>query len=229
MQRAVIPHGHNQTLDVRCDSLIPCQQPTRLGLKKACSLHTQVMIKHPHLSFFHSYAELLYAGLLEGDPTVISYTPQPYKLWLKRKPYIPDVYIARSDSLPTVVELKPRGEMDEHKVALLTRYFDEYNMRFIVASNEECFDRHTEAANWLEICRNLHLARDMDTQAEELALLEKLAINEELTLDEIIDRGDRERTYYQEIACFRCLHRGRIQTDLTRGPLDFDNVFTRCR
>ena len=76
---------------VMADTLAPQQRKTSLAFKKACDFRAQQMLKHPTLSEFHSRAEHLHAGLLEGDPDVISYTPQPFLLRLHGKPYQPVV------------------------------------------------------------------------------------------------------------------------------------------
>lgn len=55
--------------------LEPHQQVARQNFKTATDFRQKVMFKYPFLSEFHSRAECLYAGLLKGDPSVISYIP----------------------------------------------------------------------------------------------------------------------------------------------------------
>ena len=216
------------THQVRADTLTPCQQQTSKSLKTACDFHQMIMIKHPHRSDFHSFAELLHAALLEGTPSVRSFTPQPFMLRINGKCYTPDAYISHHDGRREVVELKPHGEMDEALRIPLTHYFALHDMTFEVINNESVFDRQIEAENWLEIVRNLYLARDVDTQSEEIALLEHLTLYENCALGDLIDSGDRERTYPIEIACLRLLHRGRLTADLAPHMLDYDTRIRQC-
>jgi hypothetical protein len=94
------------------------------------------MIKHPYLSEFHSRAEYLHAGLLEGDPAVISYVPQGVRVRLRQRWYTADCYVQREGQRPRVLELKPRGEMAEEDQVPLTHFFAQYGWVFEVVSNE---------------------------------------------------------------------------------------------
>lgn len=214
---------------VKADSLEPHQQKTQPGFKTACDFRQQCMIKHPFLSDFHSRAEHLYAGLRESEVPVSCYVPQPFRVRIRRRLYTPDCYVV-SDSQPRlVVELKPRGEMPEDLQIPLTHYFAQYGMRFEVISNESVYEREIEAENWLEIVRILHMSRDLGTTDAEQVILEMLyQKNGGCSLGDVIDHGDRDRTYLQEIALFRLLHRGHIVAELTGHPLNFDTAFALC-
>jgi hypothetical protein len=213
---------------VQSDSLEPHQQPTAPNFKTACDFRQQVMRKHPYLSDFHSYAEYLHAGLLEGDPAITRYVPQPFRLRVRGKRYTPDCYVEGDGQPRRVVELKPRGEMPDDQRIPLLQYFAHHGLRFEVLSNEAVIERQTEAENWLEIVRILHLARDLTTSDAEQAVLEQLYRHGPCSLGDLIDPGDRERTYPQEIALFRLLHRGVVQGELTEQPLDYDTRLWLC-
>lgn len=47
-----------------------------------------------------------------------------------------------------------------------------------------------------------------------------------MELGDLIDSGDRQRTYTMEIAVFRLAYAGLISLTLDRAPLDFDTVIT---
>jgi len=216
------------TRPVVADTLEPHQQPTPRAFQQACDFRAQCLIKHPLRSEFHSLAEYLHAGLLEGDPTVVSYVPQPFRLRIGRRRYTPDCYVLRTDGAREVRELKPDGEMDDALRLPLTAFFAQHGMAFHVISNESMFERRTEAENWLEIARSLHIACDLDTAAAEQAVLALLEEQGPCPLDTLVDPGDRARTYDQEIAVFRLLHRGVLKADLTTRPLDWDSELQLC-
>ena len=208
---------------VQAVSLEPHQQPTEKKFKTSTDFYQQYMIKHPFLSEFHSYFELLHAGLLEGDPTIISYVPQPYMLRVYKRRYKPDCYVLSDGEQRRVVELRPEGKKKaENEQLALVAFFAQYRMVFEIISNESIFERETEALNWLEIVRILHQARTFITTDAEHRVVEKLRVNGPCTLGDLIDAGDRERTYLLEIALFRLLHRGLIQADLSATALDYD-------
>lgn len=205
---------------MRADSLLAKQQHTPLGFKKHTDFYQQVCIKHPYLSDFHSYPEYLYAGLLEGDPSVRYFVPQPFILLLKGKRYIPDVYVERTDRIE-VVELKPRGEFEENKRAALTRYFGLKQMTFCVVANETILSRAQEARNWLSIVSCLYRARQLATDTLEDQLYSSLLLRRQGVLSDWVDKGDRAHSALQEIALFRLAHRGLIVLDLAHAPLDY--------
>lgn len=213
---------------VKADSLEPVQQPTSPAFQTATDFRQQVMLKFPRLADFHSYAEYLHAGLLEGDPHVQSYVPQPFRLRIGKRRYTPDCYVVADNQPRRVQELKPRGELPDALRVPLTHFFAQHGMRFEVIDNEAVYARATEAENWLEIVRILHQARELGTAPAEYALLERVRGSGTFTLGDVVDPGDRARTYRDEVALFRLLHRGTLRADLTSAPLDFDTEITPC-
>lgn len=211
---------------VKADTLEPRQRPTSPRFKTAADFSQQAMLKHPHLSDFHSPAEHLHAGLLEADPTVISYVPQPYALRVGQRRYTPDCYVVRDGQPREVLELKPGGHLEAALREPVAAFLAQHGVRFTVLSNEAVFERRLEAENWLEIVRILYQARDLDTTVAEAAVRERLAHTGPCTLGAVSDAGDRGDTYPQEIALFRLLHRGELTATLTERYLDFDTVFS---
>lgn len=214
--------------EVKAPTLEPRQQPTSSDLRTATDFRQQWMIKHPELSTFHSRAEHLHAALLEGDPTVLHYVPQPFRLQVGRHWYTPDCFIASDARRRRVVELRPDGEMSERQREPLAHFFAQYGMVFEVVSNESVLAREVEAENWAEIVRILHQSRDFDTAQAEYRVLDQLAGGDSVNVGDIVDPGDRKRTYPDEIALFRLLHGGHVRAELTERPLDFDTEVSRC-
>jgi hypothetical protein len=121
--------------------LIPIQQ-TKIAnrLKVGSNFYLQKFIKFPAVGIFHSQSELLFAALLEGNPSVDSFTPQPFLVWVKGKRYIPDFYYVK-DNQSFVIELKPKGKFDEEKRKLCEELFLQHDMNFKVIANEEAFKK----------------------------------------------------------------------------------------
>lgn len=212
---AVAPSPH-----VRIDDLVPVQHRANRSFRIAADVRVQRMLKHPQISEFHSHAEHLYAGLLEGNPVVTAYVPQPFALHVGKRRYKPDFYVVDGNQR-RVIELKPRGEFNPALWGPLEAFFATQGMRFEVISNESVIARIGEAQNWLEIVRALYLNRDLDTQAAEAQLLVWFEAGNTIPFSEFVDPGDRDGTLEQEIAVLRLLHMGRLTADLEDAPLDY--------
>jgi len=219
--------SYSQSHFVTAKTLTPQQQRTPQKLETKVDFYQQHMLKHPGLSDFHSSAEWLHAGLLEGDPTVPFYVPQPYLLRLRGEYYTPDGYFIRLGE-EFVVELKPRGEFPDDKRIPLEQFFAQHGKTFLVISNESVLAKWQLAMNWVEIVRILYRAHHFDTESAERDVLLRFRDAERLCLRDVVDPGDRERTYVAEIALLRLLHRGLLTADLDTTPLDYPTEFSLC-
>ena len=132
-------------------NLKPKQQfKTAMKLKVAADVYFQKFKKFPRVGIFHSYAELLFAALLEADPEVSDFTPQPMQVRVKGKRYIPDFhYIKNNKSF--IAELKPRGEFNEEKKLICEEIFSLQDMQFEVIPNEYALKHEIKAINWLQV------------------------------------------------------------------------------
>ncbi|MEE8058418.1 MAG: hypothetical protein V3T17_11375 [Pseudomonadales bacterium] len=217
----------NKPLRVRARDLSPRQRHTRAGFKRSIDCYERCMLKHPARSVFHSRAELYHAALLESDPTVTSYVPQPFSLSISGKMYIPDCYVVQSGKR-RVIELKPRGEFDDALHEPLAAYFSLQGMVFEVVPNEWALNRSMEAENWLQIISVLHTGQALDTDVDESQILIQFQRQPTLALGEILDPGDRLGSLSNEVALFRLLHRGVITSNLSDAPLDYSTEFKLC-
>lgn len=213
--------------EVQAVSLEPKQHRAPRTFRVQCDCYLQTLIKFPYVAEFHSYAEWLQAGLCEGDPQVTTFIPQPFRLRVQGKRYIPDLYLVKNGQR-RVIELKPRGEFDEAKTACLAAFFAQYDMVFEVHANEDQLHQEQAALNWLTVVRTLVRAEDLDTQTEELQLMQDWPASTALPLSEWLDPGNREHTYLTEIALFRLAHRGWLCPNFASGPLDYETEFTPC-
>jgi len=205
------------------DSWVPRQIKTSLKLLKSTDYYEQAGLKFSGVGQFHSRAELLHAALLEGDPKVKRYTPQPFRFRIGSKWYIPDCYVELDKKI--IRELKPNGRFDEDLQELLGTFCSLRNIKFETLSNEQVFQQECLAENWLTIIRLLSWARDVDSDEKEKEIIESMLSNPSFCLGDVVDISDRKRTYISEIAIFRLLHRGILNADLVTKRLSFDTEF----
>jgi len=210
---------------IHCSDLQPRQRRTRPGFKRSTDCYERMMLKHPYRSVFHSRAELYFAALLEANPCVEHYVPQPFHLRISGKPYIPDCY-RLYQGRKEIIELKPRGEFDDAITSALTAFFQHYDMHFLVISNEWALEQSMLAENWLMIIGQLITTQEMETHVEEEQVLDRLTWNEELSLGTLIDPGDRLGHLVTETALFRLLHRGKVHAKLADAPLDYNTLWS---
>lgn len=202
-------------------SLTPCQQTTARDFRTAADFRVAQMLKHQPPSEFHSLAEYFHAALLEGDPTVSHYVPQPFVLKIGKEHYKPDCYVVR-DHRVDVVELKPRAKFDPQKRRTLEAFFRDHHMQFSVLANEAVLARRLEACNWLTIVQMLVLHRDVDTWVDEQAILDQVFRAGGGCIGDWVLAKDRSATRVQEIALFRLLHQGKLKADMTDHRLSFE-------
>jgi hypothetical protein len=121
---------------------------TRLRFKIATDCYLQKFIKYPLVAECHSLEELLYMALLEFDPSVTSFTPQPIRLKINGRRYVPDCFFVREGE-KYYVELKPRGEFNDSLKLPLEDYARRKNCKFDVVANETVFEQRVKALNAL--------------------------------------------------------------------------------
>ncbi len=215
-------------MNIVAESLIPQQQSkSALRLLRSADCYLQRFIKFPGTGIFHSYAELIHSAILESRPSVLSFVPQALALRVGNRRYVPDLYILE-DGKRIVVEIKPGGKFKDELKIPLVEFFNFNNMTFKVLSNEEILAKETLGLNWLHITRSLVNAESEDTQYQERTILTRIFESGELNLGDILDLGDRLRSYLDEIAVFRLAHRGKINLDLEQTGISFDTRVTLC-
>jgi hypothetical protein len=210
-------------------SLVPRQHHTPASFQKTCDFYMFWAPKHSAAkSEFHSYEEYLYAGLLEGDPTVSAFVPQPFLYRIHGRYYTPDCYVVRNGQT-LVIEIKPHGEFSDGKRIPMMQHCRLFNMDFQVISNESIRERELEALNWIEIAHTLYANTYLETIECELRLLDLINQDQHgILLGDIVDPGHREKTFLDEIGVLRLLHKGKVSADMTQRPFDFDTVLQSC-
>jgi hypothetical protein len=212
---------------VKADSLLPQQHQTRRKFAVGCDFYVQRFVKYPDLAMFHSLAELLFAALLEGDPDVRGFVPQPFSLHVGGKRYTPDFFVQRG-ATQEVVELKAKVSLPEPMEMALSAFFDLHGMRFFVERNERVMQREQEARNWLDIVRRLAANRLLDTSATQMSLWQRFQAEKQMCFSDVVDVSEREASLLAEIALLTLLHKGRVRTELSKTPLLPDQVFELC-
>ncbi|MFT7651216.1 MAG: hypothetical protein ACI9UU_000318 [Candidatus Azotimanducaceae bacterium] len=206
--------------------LQPTQVKTDLQFLKATNGYVRKFIKHPKLSYFHSYPEFLHAALLEADATVTSFVPQPFRLRVNSKRYVPDCFVVRG-SQRLVVELKKDGEMDSSKVLSLENFFATRNMIFQVIGNDEILMQETTALSWLKIVQSMVIHADIDTSRTEEDVLQLIGIRSEVVLSELLE-STRPPFSARLLSVQRLLHRGVLSADLSEHSLYAGTVIKPC-
>ena len=213
---------------VNAQSLEPRQHHANREFITSTNAFFAKMIKYPDVAEFHSEAEFLHAGLLEGNPDVLNYVPQPYRVRVNGERYTADCFVLYRNGQRKVLELKPNGKFSDHKKIPLEHFFFQYDYIFEVVSNEFIFQQRLLAENWIEIVKSLLLAKDLDTQRAENKLLSRLLIEKSCVLENIVEIDNREQSYFDEIALYRLLHRGKLKADLDIHILDYGTKIWRC-
>jgi len=210
------------------DTLEPRQQVLSYRKLAAGNVFLQVLIKFSETAYFRSEPAWLYAGLLEGDPSISAFIPYPFQLWVGRALHTPMFYVVPVAAKRQVVDIQESSESLRAKQNARLQFFQQRGLDYQVINRESIYARQTEAENWLEMVRSLYFARFLDTGVEEDALIDRVREIGGCELGDIVDVGDRERSYRDEIAILRLLHRGRLCTDLSTRYLDLDSVIQLC-
>jgi len=209
------------------NQLVPVQQPTRLKLTKKTDYYEQRCVKYPGRASFHCYTEFIHALLLEADPEVTSFVPQPYQMLVNRKPYIPDVYVVRNGQID-ILELKPRAEFDADREIPLRAFFEQHGMHFAVLANEAVLNQERLALHWLPIVQVLadaH-AHGFDTVDQEQRMFDSARQETAMTISDLLGGAPRIERYTSELALYRLLHRHDLHCDLTKNPLNYETEVT---
>ncbi len=201
----------------------PHQHLTKVGFKKKCDFYAQQFVKFPDVGQFHSYAELLHAALLESDPGVSHFIPQPYQFGKRRNGYKPDCFYLKNGQR-FLVELRPekRVQKSEEKLAPIIAQCARYKVQFNVISNESILVQETHARNWLDIVRYLVQWQDYSTEQYEQELLHELIDINTVTLGEVIQERQSRYSHLLELALYRLAHRGLVQIQCEDSPLNFE-------
>ena len=186
--------------------------PTSRSFRVSADFFQQRFIKYPKVAECHSYAELLYLALLEFDPHITSFTPQPKKLKINGRRYIPDCFYVRNGER-CYVELKPRGELDSSLQLPIQEYAKRRQCKFEVVANETVLEHETKAKNNLHMLRVLLSSTEEETDSVEDELLSLLFTNRSMEIADIIDRDDRIGNREKEIALYRLVHKGLVLID----------------
>jgi len=194
--------------------------PTSRRFKIATDLYLQRFIKYPKIAECHCYVELLYLALLEFNPTVSSFTPQPKKLKINGRRYVPDCFFLR-DGEKTYVELKPRGEFGDALRLPLEQYARRKNCKFEVVANEAVLERRVRAENALQMLRVLLSASDEDTSKAEEDIFDQLFTNRSMDISDVVDRDNRIGERHMEIALYKLAHSGAISIDIDKEPIGY--------
>ena len=213
---------------IKCDSLIPNQQTTRISFLRSVDCYQQKFLKFPKIGIFHSYAELLQAALFESDCSVTSFVPQPFRFYIGRHSYTPDFYYVHNGKR-TVLELKSAGSLDPKFYKPLNAFLKNKDINFKVITNQEILDQEIFCQSWLYIIRTLVNAKDIDTTGQENRILTNFIHKPKQKYGDLINIFDRFEKYEDEIALLRLVHRGKLSLAINKKLLTLDTEISLCQ
>lgn len=214
-------------MNIQIESLVPAQ--IRIGLKdrQKADYFEQKMLKHPMATYFLSRLALLYAGLLEGEPEVISYVPYPFRIRFGKLLFKPDFYVSRRVN-DEVVFFHSLGKTIPFWFDELSKYLNQNNIGLAMIDPPDVFSKEIEAENWLEVVRRL--SNDDNNLSLELSnhLMTKAMQCEFFTIGEVIDRSDRNSSLEIEITLLILIIRGKLNATIQHAPLSYDTRISIC-
>ena len=213
---------------VRSDNIIPTQQiQTSKKLLTAADCHILRITKHPSdYVLTHSLSEAVHLGLLESRIEVKNVIPQPFKLFIGNRRYIPDCYF-EENGRPVVVELKPKGFKFDHIGRPVTEYLLRKGIEFRMVWNEDVLEKFTLADNWLYMARTLWNARRIETESAEREVLERIYDGDN-RFGDFVRYGDRVNFCENEIAIFKLAYKNMLSLNLDQKEINNDTEILLC-
>lgn len=210
------------------NTFIPVQQEQiARNLLRSADCYQQRFIKFDGVGIYHSYAEYIHAAILESDISISAFVPQPYKLMIGRRRYVPDCYFVKHGKR-YVVEIKPRGAFNSELKVPLTKFFERKGISFETISNESILENEVLGLNWIQITQTLLSSRFEDTGYQEQEIWENLHAGKSLSVGDIVNAGHRIGCRLNEIALFRLAHSGRIHLSLSETEINYDTEVSLC-
>lgn len=210
---------------VQRDSRFPKQHMSAQRFKMSVNWYQQQFHKHKELSLFHSVWELYFATLLEADPQVRGFVPQPFAFRIGKRRYTPDFYVERLGQIQ-LVEIKRDKELDEsghwtnhYIVNAMTDYCDSQGWSFQVVANSWVKKQQKIVERWLPIIRCLQHHKELLTDQQESYVLNFLSEQQDCAISDLIDPFDREFNLLIEIAVYRLAIAGQISLNLKHEAL----------
>lgn len=218
-------------MKVRCSNLdTPRQHPTRLGFKVKVDCYLTRCSKFLNdIAVSHCPTEMLFWGILEGDPEVRSFVPQSHRFYLGTKRYTSDIYYKKRGRR-IIAELKSeKGFEDFEETSSHIREFLKSTLyEFKHITNESVRERETFARNWLTISRTLVTSKDINTVNATEIVLDRLRAEPSVAVGDIIDMQSRIENCQMEIALFRLANKGKVHLSLDHAVLSADTEVRLC-
>lgn len=177
------------------------------------------MLKYDGVADFHSYHELLHALLLESDPKVTRFVPQPFRLPWRQHGYVPDCFVLKGHQR-FIIEIKPEGKFPKSRTEWLHRFLRPHGIHYREITNESLMAQEVKARNWLWIVGYLRTWKAYDTTHQINQLYEQLVDEQTIELGALIPYyKDKEQTL-DLLALFRMTHRGQCELNLDESMLN---------
>ncbi len=190
----------------------------------------QQMVKHAEcVSEFHSENELLYAGILESDPCVVRYVPQPFEIKIpgRDKPYVPDFYISYKNGSGIVAEVTTASHSKGRPKEFMQRRLKAERMEYSLVLTETIWDQETLARNWLFIVQLICSGSATDTSAQEKQIRKALQVEQRLSIFQLLDFLQSSPYHCVLTGLARMLHRNELIADFENSPIGLSTWITR--
>lgn len=216
-------------MKIKIDKIVIAQQTkSALKIKRSADFYLQYFKKFPDLGIFHSYPELIHAALLEANPEVSDFVPQPLKLYVGNRRYIPDCYYVENKN-KKVVEIKPEGKMEEKIRIPVQEFLKKHKMDFFVISNEEILEQEQLGLNWLQIIRVINSGKGIETKDTKLKILDLFYENNQRTVGDFISQGNRLNSFKMELALYKLIYDHSISFNESAGLINYDTEVKLCK
>ncbi|MDX1474266.1 MAG: TnsA endonuclease N-terminal domain-containing protein [Reinekea sp.] len=210
---------------VQRDCRFPRQHIAKRGFQKSVNWFEQQFHKHKDVCVFHSLWELYYGVLLEIDPKVTAFVPQPFLFQIGKFRYTPDFHLERQGHI-YIVEIKRDQELNEdgqwnrkHITQSMFDYCAVQGWTFKVIANSWLKKQQILVERWLPIIRCLQHHKELITDQQEITLLTQLNAVSHYQLQDVINPMDRKNSLPMEIALYRLALRGQISLDIQHTAL----------
>ena len=218
-------------MKLRCPELYtPKQHPTRRGFKTKVDCYITQLYKFPDApAVAHCVYELLYWGILEGDPEVRYLVPQSHRFYIGTSLYTSDLYCEKNGRR-YIVEIKSEAGFAEfaEKSSWIREFLQPTPFEFVHVTNESIGERETFARNWLYISRTLVTSTTVVTERATEIVLDKLYESPQ-AIGDIMDLSGRVENCQLEIALFRLASIGKVLLDLDHSRINADTHVMLCR
>jgi len=135
---------------------LPAQQALSQRQQTSSNFFMQKGLKFQEVGYFNSFPAFIFAGICENNVQKSHYIPRPFVWHLPKQPHFtPSFWIKYTDGHREVVELRPKGHMNQAAKQYCERLCEEQSMTFRVIAHEAVLKHTVEGINTWKLIRHL--------------------------------------------------------------------------